>query len=84
MLQTLQKHHHPDVSKAAALIKAPLPPQEDDISQILETTTYQVGLLAGSRTSGRFQDLHHMLLLFSTADGAGTEEDGAEEHPAGV
>lgn len=45
VLQSLQKHHHPDVSKAAALINTPLGQQEDDISKVLETTAYQVGLL---------------------------------------
>lgn len=50
-LQTLQQHHHPDVSKAAALISSPLLQQEDDISERLETTNFQVSLL------GAFQDL---------------------------
>lgn len=70
------------MSKAAALINTPLLQQEDDISQMLETTTFQVSLLPGPRAG--FQDLRHMFLLFSTADGAGTEADRAEEHPAGV
>lgn len=50
-LQTLQQHHHPDVSKAAALISSPLLQQEDDISERLETTNFQVSL------PGAFQDL---------------------------
>lgn len=44
VVQTLQKHHHPDVSKAAALINTPLLQQEEDLSEILEMTTYQVSL----------------------------------------
>lgn len=42
ILQTLQKHHHPDVAKAAMMINKPLPEQEDDISEVLEITTYEV------------------------------------------
>lgn len=42
ILQTLQRHHHPDVAKAAMLINNPLPQQEDDISEVLEMTTYEV------------------------------------------
>lgn len=45
VVQTLQKHHHPDVSKAAGLINTPLVQQEEDISKVLETTAYQVGLV---------------------------------------
>lgn len=41
-LQTLQKHYHPDVSKAAMLINTPLSEQEEDISEVLEITTYEV------------------------------------------
>ncbi|XP_029693730.1 nucleolar complex protein 4 homolog isoform X1 [Takifugu rubripes] len=41
-IKTLQKHHHPDVSKAAGLINTPLVQQEEDISKVLETTTYQL------------------------------------------
>lgn len=85
-LQTLQQHHHPDVSKAAALISSPLLQQEDDISERLETTTFQVSLVGAFQDFPEaFQDRHHMLLLlFSTADGAGAEADGTEEGPAGV
>lgn len=69
LVQTLQKHHHPDVSKAAVLINTPLVQQEEDISKVLEATTYQVGLL---RTCDMFSGLHHILMFF-TADGARTE-----------
>lgn len=41
-LQTLQKHYHPDVSKAAMLINTPLSDQEDDINKVLEITAYEV------------------------------------------
>jgi len=41
-LQTLQKHYHPDVAKAAMLINTPLPEQEDDISEVLELTAFEV------------------------------------------
>ncbi|XP_042251949.1 nucleolar complex protein 4 homolog [Thunnus albacares] len=41
-IKTLQKHYHPDVSKAAMLINTPLSEQEDDISEVLETTTYEL------------------------------------------
>lgn len=53
VVQTLQKHHHPGVSKAAVLINTPLVHQEEDISEVLETTTYQVGLLEGLATSSQ-------------------------------
>ncbi|XP_053196163.1 nucleolar complex protein 4 homolog [Scomber japonicus] len=41
-IKTLQKHYHPDVSKAAMLISTSLSEQEDDISEVLETTTYEL------------------------------------------
>uniref|UniRef100_A0A3B4ZM38 Nucleolar complex associated 4 homolog n=1 Tax=Stegastes partitus TaxID=144197 RepID=A0A3B4ZM38_9TELE len=41
-LQTLQKHYHPDVAKAAMLINTPLPQQEDDIDEALETTPFEL------------------------------------------
>ncbi|KAM9735739.1 nucleolar complex protein 4 homolog [Menidia menidia] len=41
-IKTLQKHYHPDVAKAAMLINTPLTAQEDDISEVLETTTYEL------------------------------------------
>lgn len=81
VVQTLQKHHHPDVSKAAVLINTPLGQQEEDISKVLETTTYQVGLLKGLVTCS--QGLHHIFMFF-TADGARTEANCGEEYPAGV
>ena len=40
--QTLQRHYHPDVAKAAMLINTPLSEQEDDISEVLEITAYEV------------------------------------------
>lgn len=42
LLQSLQKHYHPDVAKAAMLINTPLAEQEEDISEVLEITTYEV------------------------------------------
>lgn len=41
-LQTLQKHYHPDVAKAAMLINKPLSEQEEDISEVLELTVFEV------------------------------------------
>ncbi|KAM9841418.1 nucleolar complex protein 4 homolog [Aulostomus maculatus] len=41
-IKTLQKHFHPDVAKAAMLINSPLKQKEDDISEVLEMTTYEV------------------------------------------
>uniref|UniRef100_A0A674C6X2 Nucleolar complex associated 4 homolog n=1 Tax=Salmo trutta TaxID=8032 RepID=A0A674C6X2_SALTR len=41
-LQTLQKHYHPDVAKAAMAINKPLSQQEDDISELLELSTYEL------------------------------------------
>ncbi|XP_072570057.1 nucleolar complex protein 4 homolog [Paramormyrops kingsleyae] len=41
-LQTLQKHYHPDVSKTATVINRPLSEQEDDISELLEFSTYEL------------------------------------------
>ncbi|XP_074547211.1 nucleolar complex protein 4 homolog isoform X2 [Halichoeres trimaculatus] len=41
-IKTLQKHHHPDVAKAAMLINSPLSEQEDDISEVLEITAYEL------------------------------------------
>ncbi|XP_005799747.1 nucleolar complex protein 4 homolog [Xiphophorus maculatus] len=41
-IKTLQKHYHPDVAKAAMLINTPLSEQEDDISEVLEITSYEL------------------------------------------
>lgn len=41
-VKTLQKHHHPDVAKAALLINSPLSEKEDDISEVLETTAFEL------------------------------------------
>ncbi|KAI1905023.1 hypothetical protein AGOR_G00011680 [Albula goreensis] len=41
-LQTLQKHYHPDVAKAAMAINKPLSEEEDDISELLELSTYEL------------------------------------------
>ncbi|XP_072517985.1 nucleolar complex protein 4 homolog [Salminus brasiliensis] len=41
-LQTLQKHYHPDVSKAAKAINEPLSRQEEDISELLELSTFEL------------------------------------------
>ncbi|XP_046870824.1 nucleolar complex protein 4 homolog [Hypomesus transpacificus] len=40
--QTLQKHYHPDVAKAAMAINKPLGDKEDDISDLLELSTYEL------------------------------------------
>uniref|UniRef100_A0A672HQV7 CCAAT-binding factor domain-containing protein n=1 Tax=Salarias fasciatus TaxID=181472 RepID=A0A672HQV7_SALFA len=41
-IKTLQRHYHPDVAKAAMLINTPLSDQEDDISEVLETTAHEL------------------------------------------
>ncbi|XP_054612330.1 nucleolar complex protein 4 homolog [Dunckerocampus dactyliophorus] len=41
-IKTLQRHYHPDVAKTAMLINKPLSEQEDDISELLETTTHEL------------------------------------------
>uniref|UniRef100_A0A3Q3ALE2 Nucleolar complex associated 4 homolog n=1 Tax=Kryptolebias marmoratus TaxID=37003 RepID=A0A3Q3ALE2_KRYMA len=41
-IKTLQKHYHPDVAKAATSINTPLSEQEDDLSKVLEMTTYEL------------------------------------------
>ncbi|XP_069019332.1 nucleolar complex protein 4 homolog [Embiotoca jacksoni] len=41
-IKTLQKHYHPDVAKAAMLINTPLSEQEEDISEVLEITAYEL------------------------------------------
>uniref|UniRef100_A0A8D0BX21 Nucleolar complex associated 4 homolog n=1 Tax=Salvator merianae TaxID=96440 RepID=A0A8D0BX21_SALMN len=41
-IQTLQKHYHPDVAKAAALINTSLSEVEDDLSEVLELTGYEI------------------------------------------
>ncbi|KAM8829174.1 nucleolar complex protein 4 homolog [Spinachia spinachia] len=41
-VKTLQNHYHPDVAKAAGSINTPLTGLEDDISEVLEITTYEL------------------------------------------
>nr|XP_019937315.1 PREDICTED: nucleolar complex protein 4 homolog [Paralichthys olivaceus] len=41
-IKTLQKHYHPDVAKTAMLINTPLSGKEDDISEVLELTTFEL------------------------------------------
>uniref|UniRef100_A0A672SI06 tRNA pseudouridine synthase A, mitochondrial-like n=1 Tax=Sinocyclocheilus grahami TaxID=75366 RepID=A0A672SI06_SINGR len=41
-IKTLQKHYHPDVAKAAMKINEPLAEQEDDISELLELSTFEL------------------------------------------
>ncbi|TRY88577.1 hypothetical protein DNTS_034550 [Danionella cerebrum] len=41
-IQTLQKHYHPDVAKAAMKINVPLSEQEEDISEVLELSTFEL------------------------------------------
>ncbi|XP_059214082.1 nucleolar complex protein 4 homolog [Centropristis striata] len=41
-IKTLQKHYHPDVAKAAVSINTPLSELEEDISELLEITTYEL------------------------------------------
>ncbi|XP_060791505.1 nucleolar complex protein 4 homolog [Neoarius graeffei] len=41
-VKTLQSHYHPDVSKAAKAINEALPEPEDDISKLLELSTFEL------------------------------------------
>ncbi|CAM5161849.1 unnamed protein product [Eretmochelys imbricata] len=41
-LQTLQNHYHPDVSQAAAVVNQSLSELEDDISELLELSAYEL------------------------------------------
>uniref|UniRef100_A0A673IXD5 Nucleolar complex protein 4 homolog n=1 Tax=Sinocyclocheilus rhinocerous TaxID=307959 RepID=A0A673IXD5_9TELE len=41
-IKTLQKHYHPDVAKAALKINEPLTEQEEDISEMLELSTFEL------------------------------------------
>ncbi|XP_019738183.1 nucleolar complex protein 4 homolog [Hippocampus comes] len=41
-IKTLQRHYHPDVAKTATLINTPLSQKEDDISEVLEITTFEL------------------------------------------
>ncbi|KAM9794192.1 nucleolar complex protein 4 homolog [Syngnathus typhle] len=41
-IKTLQRHYHPDVVKAAMLINTSLSPNEDDLSEVLEITTFEL------------------------------------------
>ncbi|RVE65664.1 hypothetical protein OJAV_G00118640 [Oryzias javanicus] len=62
-IKTLQKHYHPDVAKAAMMINAPLPEQEEDISEVLELTTYELM----ERDLKQPQDKKSIPLEFETA-----------------
>ncbi|RXN11530.1 nucleolar complex 4-like protein [Labeo rohita] len=41
-IKTLQTHYHPDVAKAALTINEPLTEQEEDISELLELSAFEV------------------------------------------
>ncbi|KAI5612852.1 nucleolar complex protein 4-like [Silurus asotus] len=41
-IKSLQNHFHPDVSKAAKAINQALPEREDDISELLELSTFEL------------------------------------------
>uniref|UniRef100_A0A670JN29 CCAAT-binding factor domain-containing protein n=1 Tax=Podarcis muralis TaxID=64176 RepID=A0A670JN29_PODMU len=41
-IQTLQSHYHPEVSKAATTINTSLSEMEDDLSELLELTAYEI------------------------------------------
>ncbi|XP_058615140.1 nucleolar complex protein 4 homolog [Onychostoma macrolepis] len=41
-INTLQKHYHPDVAKAAIKINEPLTEQEEDIGEVLELSTFEL------------------------------------------
>ncbi|XP_061554556.1 nucleolar complex protein 4 homolog isoform X2 [Phycodurus eques] len=52
-IKTLQRHYHPDVAKLAMLINTPLSQKEDDISEVLEITTFEVMERDLTQTSSR-------------------------------
>ncbi|MEQ2269749.1 Nucleolar complex protein 4 [Xenotaenia resolanae] len=65
-IKTLQRHYHPDVAKAAMLINTPLSEQEDDISEGLEITAYELmerdlKLSQGKGTPLEFETATHLL-----------------------
>uniref|UniRef100_A0A8C8DKF9 Nucleolar complex associated 4 homolog n=1 Tax=Oryzias sinensis TaxID=183150 RepID=A0A8C8DKF9_9TELE len=62
-IKTLQKHYHPDVAKAAMMISTPLSEQEEDISELLELTTYELM----ERDLKKPQDKKSIPLEFETA-----------------
>uniref|UniRef100_A0A3P9IP55 Nucleolar complex associated 4 homolog n=1 Tax=Oryzias latipes TaxID=8090 RepID=A0A3P9IP55_ORYLA len=62
-IKTLQKHYHPDVAKAAMMINTPLSEQEEDISELLELTTYELM----ERDLKKPQDKKSIPLEFETA-----------------
>uniref|UniRef100_H3BGV2 Nucleolar complex associated 4 homolog n=1 Tax=Latimeria chalumnae TaxID=7897 RepID=H3BGV2_LATCH len=41
-LKTLQKHYHPDVASAAAAFNKPLSEKEDDLSELLEISAFEI------------------------------------------
>ncbi|XP_041078704.1 nucleolar complex protein 4 homolog [Polyodon spathula] len=41
-LQSLQKHYHPNVAKAASVVNKPLCQQEVDINQLLEVSAFEI------------------------------------------
>ncbi|XP_060930600.1 nucleolar complex protein 4 homolog [Limanda limanda] len=41
-IKTLQQHYHPDVAKAALMINTPLSAKEEDITDVLELTTFEL------------------------------------------
>ncbi|KAH0625354.1 hypothetical protein JD844_014808 [Phrynosoma platyrhinos] len=41
-IKTLQNHYHPDVAKAATIINTSLSELEDDLSEVLELTAFEM------------------------------------------
>uniref|UniRef100_A0A8D2L8G7 Nucleolar complex associated 4 homolog n=1 Tax=Varanus komodoensis TaxID=61221 RepID=A0A8D2L8G7_VARKO len=41
-IKTLQSHYHPDVARAAATINTPLSEMEEDLSEVLEMTAFEI------------------------------------------
>ncbi|XP_063000488.1 nucleolar complex protein 4 homolog [Elgaria multicarinata webbii] len=41
-IKTLQSHYHPDVARAAATINTPLSEMEEDLSEVLEMTVFEM------------------------------------------
>ena len=53
LLQALQRHYHPEVSKAASIINQALSVPEVSIAPLLELTAFEVrGLAVGGRGQG--------------------------------
>ncbi|ETE59886.1 Nucleolar complex protein 4-like protein, partial [Ophiophagus hannah] len=66
-IKTLQNHYHPDVAKAAEEINLPLSQMEQDLSEILELTSFEMaaeGLVVFSQKwSGKMSNTTKLVLI---------------------